>query len=571
MKIPATTAIVRVDPARRADHPLSKSKFAVFNSGIVHAPAYRRDEAALRAAHPESVRIDIGWGAEWIGYEREIASRTAGGFAYDFSELDEIGTFLNGLGIRPYWSYCYVPAPYQSENGDWRDLAEDDSGWVEMIRAYVEGARERGVLVGYHEVYNEPDLRDEKTGEAVFFGGDLEDYLQLYRAAATAIRKADPDTPVGGPALASVMANEHWIPAFLDAVEAEDLPLDFFSFHHYGTHSVAVSVDKVLRHLEERPGLSEVDVHLNEYNSYPVDYPRGGAQDGHHMAAALLADFARLLATPGVTKVSWAQFLDSGHGNYSGMVTIDGDRKPVLSAYEFYQDMPTDRCVVEIDGPPEVGALAGVEPGRLCVAVWNRAHQAVVTELDLSQDGYETAVLRRIDDEHDGTRTEHLRADRPWRLELPRGGVALLELTGPAQVVPADPAGVVRRVRHRHTARTTSAWADLDEASTTFRLGTATDPGDVPEIGADLTGCTGSITVAGRLSGPDGGPVPEAALTVRVDGPTSSTQLHLHGGGPADMTGVVDLAALGAADGEVRVTVTLRDAPAHTFALVRLT
>jgi hypothetical protein len=215
VKIPATTATVRVDPARRADHPLSKSKFAVFNSGIVHAATYRRDEAALRAARPESVRIDIGWGAAWIGYQRPISTPVPGGFVYDFSELDEIGSFLNGLGIRPYWSYCYVPAPYQSESGDWRDLAKDDSGWVEMIRAYVEGARERGVHVGYHEVYNEPDLRDEKTGEAVFFGGDLEDYLQLYRATATAIREADPGTPVGGPALASVMANEHWIPAFL--------------------------------------------------------------------------------------------------------------------------------------------------------------------------------------------------------------------------------------------------------------------------------------------------------------------------------------------------------------------
>lgn len=568
MKIPATTAIVRVDPARRADHPLSKSKFAVFNSGIVHAATYRRDKAALQAAHPESIRIDIGWGAEWIGYERQISTPVADGFAYDFSELDEIGTFLNGLGIRPYWSYCYVPAPYQPDDGDWRDLAKDDSGWVEMVRAYVEGARERGVTVGYHEVYNEPDLRDEKTGEAVFFGGDLEDYLRLYRATATVIREADPEVPVGGPALASVMANEHWIPAFLDAVRAEGLPLDFFSFHHYGTHSVKVALDKVLRHLDDRPDLGDVEVHLNEYNSYPVDYPRGGTQDGHHMAAALLADFVTLLAVPGLTKVSWAQFLDSGHGNYSGMVTIDGGRKPVLSAYEFYQNMPTDRCVLHVDGPPEVGGLAGAEPGRLCVALWNRSPRAMRIALDLGQEAFETAVLRRIDAEHDGMTAERLPADRHWELGLPRGGVALLEVTTSIRTSPAAPAGTVRRVRHHYTARTTSAWADLDETSTIFRLGTATDPHAVPVITADLTGCGASITVTGRITGPDGAAVPHARATIRFEGPQASTRLDLPADGEPSAT--VDLDALGAGDGRVSVTVTL-DGPAHTFAVVNLT
>ncbi|MDL4821817.1 GH39 family glycosyl hydrolase [Actinomadura opuntiae] len=568
MKAPATTATVRVDPARLADHPLSKTKFAVFNSGIVHAATYRRDEAALRATRPESVRIDIGWGAEWIGYEREISKRTGDGFAYDFSELDEIGTFLNGLGIRPYWSYCYVPAPYQPEDGDWRDLDKDDSDWVEMVRAYVEGARERGVQVGYHEVYNEPDLRDEKTGEAVFFGGDLKDYLQLYRATATAIRRADPDTPVGGPALASVMANEHWIPAFLDVVRAEALPLDFFSFHHYGTHSVKVALAKVLRHLDERPDLGQVEVHLNEYNSYPVDYPRGGIQDGHHMAAAMLADFATLLAVPGLTKVSWAQFLDSGHGNYSGMVTIDGERKPVLSAYEFYQNMPTDRCVLQVDGPAEVGGLAGAEPGRLCVAVWNRASRAVRADLDLGDDTFETVVLRRIDAEHDGTAAEQRPTGRNQRLDLPRGGVALLEVRTAAQpTAAAAPAGTVRRVRHHYTARTTTSWADLEESTTTFRLGTASDPHAVPVITADLTGCGGSMTVSGRLSGADGGPVSQGDLTVRIDGPRECRQVALR----SEYRHVVDLADLGADAGQVRVTVTLREAPEHTFAVVTLT
>lgn len=562
MKIPVTTATVRVHPTRRADHPLSKSKFAVFNSGIVHAATYRRDVAALQAARPESVRIDIGWGADWIGYEREVSAPSADGFAYDFSELDEIGAFLNDLGIRPYWSYCYVPESYQPRGGDWRDLAEDDSGWVDMIGAYVEHARDRGVAVGYHEVYNEPDLRDERTGEAVFFGGDLDDYLALYRAAVTVIRKADSDTPVGGPALASVLANEHWIPAFLELVTAENLPLDFFSFHHYGTHSIGAALDKVLRHLEDRPELADVEVHLNEYNSYPVDYPPGGMQETHHLAAALLADFATLLSSPGLTKVSWAQFLDSGHGNYSGMVSIDGRPKPVLSAYEFYQAMPVDRCVLELDGPPGVGGLAGAGNGRLAVALWNRSPRTVRIHLDAGEGAYDAAAVRRIDAEQDGRSVERSPGEQRWSFDVPRGGVVLLDLTGPAREQ-ARPAGSVRKVRHRYSGRRTSAWADLEEATTTFRLGTASDPQAVPVIAADLTGCGPSITVTSRLTDADGADLQEGSLTVRLDGPTGGEEVE-------EPSAVVDLASLGATDGEVRVTVALRDAPAHAFAVVQL-
>ncbi|WP_329173043.1 GH39 family glycosyl hydrolase [Streptomyces sp. NBC_01477] len=561
--------MIKVNPARRADHPLSKSKFSLFNSGIVHAATYRRDQEALRAVRPESLRIDIGWGAEWMGYDKQVSTRTADGHTYDFSEVDEIGAFLNASGIRPYWSYCYVPEPYQPAGGDWRDLAEDDSGWVEMVRRYVEGARERGVTVGYHEVYNEPDLRDERTGEAVFFGGDLDDYLALYRATAPAIRAADPGAPVGGPALASVMGNEHWIPAFLDAVVADDLPLDFFSFHHYGTHSVGTAVDTVLRHLDRRPQLKEVEAHLNEYNSYLVDYPRGGTQDGHHMAAALLSDVARLLAVPGLTKVSWAQFLDSGHGNYSGMVDIDGRPKPVLAAYAFYQNMPTDRCTVQIEGAPEIGALAGVAEGRLCVAVWNRSPRPVSTTVDTGKGDYDTAVLRRIDAEHDGQEAEKPPAERHWTLHLPSGGVALLEMTGSGATAPARPAGAVSRVRHTYSDRTASAWADLEEATTTFRLGTAGDPQAVPVIRADLADCGPELTVRVRMTSQDTAALARSTLSVRVDGPQAAVVLDLR---PPflDEPNVVALAGLGAADGRVRVTVALRDAPPHTFADVAL-
>ena len=238
--------------------------------------------------------------------------------------------FLSGVGVRPYWAYSYVPRAVRPEGADWRTMAVDDRLWVDLVTEYVRGAAERGVSIGYHEVYNEPDLRDERTAEPVFYAGDLDDYLDLYRKTAAAIRAVDPAARIGGPALASVAKNAHWLRPFLQTVVDEDLPLDFLSFHHYGTHGIAPALDTVRGVLAEFPQLAEVELHLNEYNSFTIDYPRGGLQDSHLLASAFAADLPLLLGDPSLTRASWAQFLDSGNGNYSGMIGIDGEVKPLL-------------------------------------------------------------------------------------------------------------------------------------------------------------------------------------------------------------------------------------------------
>lgn len=525
---PRTTALT-ADFARQVDHPLSKAAFAVFNSGLVGPQTYARDRELIARAHPESCRIDLGWGAEWMGQPPVASGSGWPGPVYDFSWTDAVARTLDEAGVRPYLSYCYVPQPYRPDGGDWRDLAEL-TGWAALVRSYVADARSRGIRIGYHEVYNEPDLRDERTNEAVFFTGDLEDYLNMYRVTAPAIREADPATPVGGPALALVHPDEHWIPAFLDTVLIEELPLDFFSFHHYGTYTLATAIDKVLAHVDARPGLGEVDVHLNEYNSFPVDYPRGGPQDGPLLAAAMLADFARLLARPGVTKTSWAQFMDSGHDNYSGMIDIDGVAKPVYRAYLAYQDMPVDRF--ELAGSPDrgTGGFAAAEPGRACVMVWNRSSVDVKTDLAITGlSGHPIAGrLTRIDADHNGSVDEDVTPDlasAQITVTLPRGGTAILHITTDEPTSPPTPAGVTRRVRRRQPHKKSGAWADFDEATTTFRLGGADAPATLPAIGAHIRIVQPQLTVTAEQRRADGSPTTRGTLLVRVDTDASSTDL----------------------------------------------
>lgn len=585
------SALITADFRHRLDHPLSKSAFAIFNSGLVHAATYERDAEHLLSAHPEHCRIDIGWGAEWMDHPHPVAITTKAGMAYDFRDLDAIAAVLNTAGIRPYWSYCYIPEPFRPEGGSWRDLA-DVPGWAAMVHAYAQGAADRGVSVGYHEVYNEPDLRDERTGEAVFYSGDLRDYLEVYRATAPGLRKLDPQTPVGGPALALVHPDEHWIPAFLDAVTGEGLPLDFFSFHHYGTYTLSTAIEKVLAQLDARPELAEVEAHLNEYNSFPIDYPRGGLQDSYLIAGAMLADFARLLAIPGVTMTSWAQFLDSGHDNYSGMVDIDGATKPIFHAYRIYQDMPVDRYALSDSGVDGVSGLAAQSPGRSCLLVWNRSSTDVT--VDLNALGVEAGVGRlvRIDAEHRGDTVEELpvSGELRWQLALPRAGVVYLELLGENPRAQRSPYGQVQRVHRSYLNRRSAAWADLEQAATTFRLGTADAPGSVPVLAGRLRGGAPVLEIDAELVSADDVACTAGSLTMRIDsagvaaivelGPDPATLEHRRPSWLGEATptslghlpggGTLDLAALGMDADDVTVTVWLAGAAAASFARVSL-
>lgn len=75
------------------------------------------------------------------------------------------------------------------------------------------------------EVWNEADL-------PFFFTGKQDDYFQLYKHAAVAIKAVSPRLQVGGP----VTSGAKWIPEFLKFCAAENAPVDFVSTHSYAGH-----------------------------------------------------------------------------------------------------------------------------------------------------------------------------------------------------------------------------------------------------------------------------------------------------------------------------------------------
>ncbi|MDQ3654547.1 MAG: hypothetical protein M3457_05660 [Chloroflexota bacterium] len=522
---------VRADFGQWADYPIVKSKFAIFNSCIVPLSTYERDAEFFGIVGPESLRIDLGWGTDWAGWSRQPIDGPADAPTYHFEEMDDIAAILNEQGVLPYWSYCYTPTPLQVPPGEWKSVPQDMAQLAAMLGDVARHYRElRGTNpVGYHEVFNEPDNDD-------FTVGDMNDYFRMYELGSVAIRENDPDGLVGGPALAFTYS---WIDPFVDLVADKDLPIDFFSTHIYGTNDAFSSLDRMLDtsrdSLDRYPQLSTVEIHLNEFNSYVIDYPIDGTQQRHRLAAAFLRDMHHLLARPELTLVHWAQFLDSGMDNYSGMISIDGHRKAVFNAAEIYARLPVDRVLLEMNTTLDIGGMAGIDEHRAGLVIWNLTPGKKEVLLDLRSIPFATGTVReyRIDEDHsswgDGTSVEELQQTRigedanlsglTWSTTIGGDGVLYLEIDdvegtpGTASI----PLGRWVRTLHYYPDRASPAYADFDKRTWTFRMGTAEDANADLEIGVTAENVPDAVTVSLEIDGTPQRLNADTLLGLRVD------------------------------------------------------
>ena len=155
-----------------------------------------------------------------------------GGEEISFFNVDSIFDFLLDIGMKPFVEIGFMPELYASGaqtcfhyKGNVTMPAEDGK-WTGLIRAFGEHLVERygkeEVSQWFFEVWNEPNLR-------FFFDGTQEDYFHLYEMTARTLKSVGECFRVGGPATSA----NAWIPEFRAFCEANDVPLDFITTHHY--------------------------------------------------------------------------------------------------------------------------------------------------------------------------------------------------------------------------------------------------------------------------------------------------------------------------------------------------
>jgi len=282
-------------------------------------------------------------------------------FQYLFSNYD----YYLSLGLRPFVELSFMPrwmaakdsrvfavdcaASPPKDYGQWWKLVH------ETVIALVDRYGVEEVRSWHFEVWNEADI--------AFFDGTQDEYFELYRHAADAVKSVDETLRIGGPATSNFKADDDgvfrpvWVEAMIDFCDREHLPLDFVSTHPYPTDFAfdeakkkhigmvrdldATHTDlKLLRKVVDAGAMPHLPIHCNEWGSSP------GARDhvhDHVFSGSFL--LYNLLKSVGLvdSMARWV-FCDVSeerppgeaefHGGW-GLMTVHGIRKPGFHAYAF--------------------------------------------------------------------------------------------------------------------------------------------------------------------------------------------------------------------------------------------
>lgn len=281
-----------------------------------------------------------------------------GGPVYNWQYVDLLYDFILKIGMKPFVELSFMPSALASGPQTvffWRGnvtMPKDPEKWSRLIEAlarhWIARYGRDEVRTWLFEVWNEPNLYGFFASEKPF-----EDYITLYEITAKALKRADPELRVGGPATAGCA----WITEFIEACRNRKLPLDFISTHAYGVdgfvdefgenlekltpdeNSVSAEMADVRRKVKGSP-MPDLPVHFTEWNSSYSS--RDNIHDSYHQAAFLLTRIKK--AGAAVDSMSYWTFSDifeeAGpgpspfHGGF-GLLNIQGIRKPAFFAYRF--------------------------------------------------------------------------------------------------------------------------------------------------------------------------------------------------------------------------------------------
>jgi xylan 1,4-beta-xylosidase len=299
----------------------------------------------------------------------------AGNPRHDFTGVDRVYDQLAALGLRPVVELSFMP----------RALARDPARTVFSYGAVISPPRDwgrwaalihdltrhlidrygRDEVVGHwsFEVWNEPNLD-------VFWSGTQQEYFRLYDVTAAAVRAADPDLKVGGPASAAA----GWIEEFLAHTGQSGAPLDFLSTHTYGNEPLD------LRPVLRRHGRAQVPVWWTEWGATPTHFNPVG--DTVFAAAFLLRGLKSSLGRVGALAhwVASDHFEELGrppelfHGGF-GLLSVGNLRKPRFWALALAQRLGPAELVTSIEGDGAHSMVEAIaargDDGRIGVLIWN--------------------------------------------------------------------------------------------------------------------------------------------------------------------------------------------------------
>ena len=357
-----------------------------------------------------------------------------GQLVFNFFNVDCIFDYLLRIGMKPFIELGFMPTALASQDVTcfhYRgnvSKPKDYREWDELITRLTAHLTERyghdEVASWYFEVWNEPNLK-------FFYAGTQEDYFELYRHTALAIKGVRSDYRVGGPATAI----NAWIKDLIAFCEKTATPLDFLSSHHYPTDdplwNSGMSLEAYFEMMaREHPGEPAQLFHrgvltrmlkraVEEAGRYPLHYTEWNTSaitpDALHdqpYAAALIAK--TLIDNAGLVETysfwTFTDIFEDGsqlpcefHGGF-GLQTVHGVAKPSYRLFSCFHRLG-DQFYTPFEEQGTVGGVATSTNDGLRILLYNHNipdEEIGEEEICLTVDRFpiHEAQMERIDDAH---------------------------------------------------------------------------------------------------------------------------------------------------------------------------
>ena len=347
-------------PAYEPETPSGSAVFYVdHNSGANDVPPGDAAKGFFASAHSAEGLMreldDAGTAGGLLRYDMRVNSPREN-LPPSIFEGERIGlkTWLTAMGTPLEQSpstegeeYTSGIAPYAR----WTPMSADI--WADTVITMLEGYESRnGFVPSFVEIWNEPDRRE-------FYNGDIADYLEIYTAASQKIKFRWPDIKVGGMGLAGSRSKmggtQSAILELIDHAAANNLPLDFVSWHHY-TIANGLRYSEFIKDVRQRLdsyNMSDVKLIVSEWNIYVA--PNSEFDRGH--SAANYAGFQTAARELGLDGNIMFMLQDSTKGDASirdftgqgmGAITEHGIKKPVFHVIETIQAMSSEPMLTTI-------------------------------------------------------------------------------------------------------------------------------------------------------------------------------------------------------------------------------
>src|SRR4051794_19031548 len=176
--------------------------------------------------------------------------------------------------------------------------------------------------IRYWEIWNEPDL-------IPFWAGTSPQFYELYADTARALKSLHPWMQVGGVALTTDNDLTGYRESLLAYIRDHDLPLDFWSIHHYSDFTEdPLDFSRLAeehRALLDSYGFTKAPIHLNEWNYGLIDNPSAIQR------ATYVADSLVLMQDSPIRRAAFYR-MDAG-GDF-GLVLPDGSLTKTGQAFK---------------------------------------------------------------------------------------------------------------------------------------------------------------------------------------------------------------------------------------------